>query len=139
MEKSEARNIPDCKEFEPNLGSWTWDRLTRLWWKSADVPHDEITEACLETTRALQSGADREDRSDGNRRSFSFIPPIAAWLSRRETAAALPAGYGATNKMEPLSPDTFEPEYKPNRYEEVLQQLDTGVAIFDSRGVLRFL
>ena len=118
MEKSEARIFPDCRAFEANLGNWTWDRLSRLFWKSADVPNDEV---------------------DGRHSTRAFIPSIASWLARREAAASLSAGSGAAAATESFSPDAFEPGHRPDRYEEVLQQLDTGVAIVDSRGVLRFL
>jgi len=118
MDKSEARNFPGCKAFEENLGNWTWDRLNRLFWKPADIPHDEV---------------------DGRHSTKPPIPPIASWPARREAAASLSADPGAAAATESLAPDRFEPGYRPDRFEEVLQQLDTGVAIVDSRGVLRFL
>ena len=118
MDNSEARNFPDCKEFEANFGNWTWDRLSRLFWKSADVPNDEV---------------------DGRHTTRALVPSIDSWLARREATASLSAGPCEASATEPLTPDTFEPSYRPDRFEEVLQQLDTGVAIVDSRGVLRFL
>ena len=118
MDKSEVRNFPGCKAFEENLGNWTWDRLNRLFWKPADIPHDEV---------------------DGRHSTKPPIPPIASWPARREAAASLSADPGAAAATESLAPDRFEPGYRPDRFEEVLQQLDTGVAIVDNRGVLRFL
>lgn len=152
MDIWKAQYLPLPREFALLNSNGTSDSLSEPCRSSADVPAREAVACHRESVRFLPSNTDPEDRMDMLHRSLSFLSQLL--LRFQETAAAkssvrhedggpdsLPAESACTPSAaaECVPAEQLVTVDKPNRFEEVLQHMDTGVAIFDKHGVLRFL
>lgn len=139
MEMWKAHYFPLLTEFALKSGNGPSGSLAELCRSSADVPTQEIMARHRESVRFLLSNTDPEDRMDILHRSLSFLSQLFARLHLQETAATKSSFRHADSDATPVPAERPAIEDKPNRFEEVLQHMDTGVAIFDKYGVLRFL
>jgi PAS domain S-box len=102
------------------------------------ISTDDILKYHEESVRMLLSNAEDEDRMSIMHRSLLFLMEVISVLKLPETAAT-------TEDIDPerlkdAVIDSIPIEYEPaSKFETVLQHMDTGVALFDSDGYLRFL
>ncbi len=140
MEMWKAHYFPPLTGFALKGGNDPKDGLAEHCRSSADAPTREITGRHQESVRFLPSSTDPEDRMNVLHRSLSFLSQLSARFHPQETAATKSSFQHADDDASPVPPECCSVvEDKPNRFEEVLQHMDTGVAIFDKCGVLRFL
>ncbi|MEK0317365.1 two-component system sensor histidine kinase NtrB [Cohnella sp. 56] len=138
MERWRTRYFPILAEYVLHVDKREEDDLNELLELLAGVPVEHIFEQHEDNVRLLVSHADSEDRLALMHRSLLFLHEIMGSRSLSETAAA---------KEEPLSEDWRQAaakavplqEEKPSRFETVLQHLDSGIALFEPGGTLRFL
>ncbi|BBI32159.1 ATP-binding protein [Cohnella abietis] len=132
--------FPVLAEFVRNGGPIVRPETKKLWQEVSQLPVDDILEHHEESVKFLLSCAEPEDRMTFVHRSLLFITELLISLRLPEGSAAreeadtdplfLSASAIHTAPME---------EEHPNKFETVLQHMDTGVALFDTAGNLRFL
>lgn len=138
MERWRTRYFPILVEYVLHEDTREGYDLSELLGLLIGVPAEDIFEHHEENVRLLVSHADSDDRVELMHRSLLFLHQILGSLQLSEAAAAreehLPEEWReAAAKAVPLQ------EEKPSRFETVLQHLDSGIALFEPGGTLRFL
>ncbi|MDI4647162.1 two-component system sensor histidine kinase NtrB [Cohnella hashimotonis] len=138
MEKWRTRYFPVLVEYVLHEDTREGYDLSELLDLLNGVPAEHIFEQHEENVRLLVSHADSEDRLALMHRSLLFLHEILGSHTCSESAAAkeehLPEDLiQAAAKAIPLQ------EERPSRFETVLQHLDSGIALFEPGGTLRFL
>ncbi|WP_256760781.1 ATP-binding protein [Cohnella sp. WQ 127256] len=140
MDSWRTRYFPILAEFVRSKGHIVRLDAKELWLELRELPTDDILEHHEESVKFLLSCAEPEERISLVHRSLMFITELLISLRLPEGAAAR-----EESEVDHLRLSTsaihlaqMEEEY-PNKFETVLQHLDSGVALFDSAGNLRFL
>lgn len=103
---------------------------------------DAILKHHDESVRFLHAIADEEDRMTLVHRSLLFLNGMLAAHAGADVELAAAAGdseaarVGYTSALERAMAGN---DYATNKFETVLQQMDSGIALFDEAGCLRFL
>jgi PAS domain S-box-containing protein len=130
--------FPILTEFV-NYGG-QFDRLVTkdLWQELSSESIDDILEHHEVSVKFLLSNADPEDRMTYVHRSLLFITELLILLRMPEGAAAREES--TTGRLLSKAIHTVpKEEERPNKFETVLQHMDSGIALFDEAGNLRFL
>jgi signal transduction histidine kinase len=140
MDGWRTRYFPILAEFVRGGGPVVRPETKELWKELSDLPTDDIMEHHEESVRFLLSYADPEDRMTFVHRSLLFITELLISVRLPEGAAAREEA-DAERFLLSASAIHSAPmeEEHPNKFETVLQHMDTGVALFDGAGNLRFL
>jgi signal transduction histidine kinase len=140
MDGWRTRYFPILAEFVRSGGPFVRPEMKELWNELSDLPTDDIMEHHEESVRFLLSYADPEDRMTFVHRSLLFITELLISVRLPEGAAAREEA-DAERFLLSASAIHSAPmeEEHPNKFETVLQHMDTGVALFDCAGNLRFL
>lgn len=101
------------------------------------IATDDILRLHEESVRLLLSNADTEDRMNLMHRSLLFLMELLASLQVPEVAAGreIDADRLTETALESISAE----EERPDKFETVLQHMDSGIALFGADGHLRFL
>ncbi|RED63816.1 ATP-binding protein [Cohnella lupini] len=140
MDGWRTRYFPILAEFVRSGGQFVRPETKELWRELADLPTNEILEQHEECVKFLLSYAEPEDRMTFVHRSLLFITELLISLRIPEEAAATEETE-TERLMRTASAIHSAPmeEGHPNKFETVLQHMDSGVALFDGAGNLRFL
>ncbi|THF73172.1 two-component system sensor histidine kinase NtrB [Cohnella fermenti] len=112
--------------------------LTELRPSLQDIPTDDMLKYHEESVRMLLSNAEDEDRMSIMHRSLLFLMEAISVLNVFETAATAEEGHPDRLREAVVEAIPVESE-RAGKFETVLQHMDTGIALFDSYGHLRFL
>ncbi|KIL35932.1 histidine kinase [Cohnella kolymensis] len=137
MDGWRAQYFPILADFVRNSGQSGRLETEPLRQQLSGVPIDDILEHHEESVKFLLSYADSEDRMTFVHRSLLFITELLLALRLPEAAAASDGMY-AEHLLKVIHTPPIEEE-RPNKFETVLQHMDSGVALFDGAGNLRFL
>lgn len=138
MEVWRTRYTPILAEFVRTGGNEHSPETDELRRELKGASTKEILEHHEESVRFLLSYADPEDRMTIVHRSLLFITELLVAIQMPETAAARERSDAEPLHLAALNAVPFE-EPIPNKFETVLQHMDSGVALFDGAGNLRFL
>jgi len=135
-----ARYFPRLVEFVRYSGLIFHPEMKDLWRELSDIPVTEILEHHEESVKFLLSSADDEDRMTLVHRSLLFITELFISFRLPEIASAKEESE-IKRLLHSTSAIHSAPiqEGLPNKFEIVLQHMDSGVALFDGAGNLRFL
>ncbi|MFC5701993.1 ATP-binding protein [Cohnella faecalis] len=133
-----TRYTPILAEFVRSGGNDAYAETVDLRRELKDVPTKDIVEHHDETVRFLLSYAEPEDRMTLVHRSLLFITDILFAIRMPEVAVAREQPEADRLRIAALNSVPLE-ESAPNKFETVLQHMDSGIALFDSAGNLRFL
>ncbi|TFE28125.1 ATP-binding protein [Cohnella luojiensis] len=140
MDGWRARYFPILAEFVRSGGEIVRPEIKELWRELCDLPTDDILEHHEECVKFLLSYAEPEDRMTFVHRSLLFITELLVSLRIPEGAAAREE---AETERILLSASAIHTapmgDEQPNKFETVLQHMDSGIALFDGAGNLRFL
>ncbi|RKP53914.1 PAS domain-containing protein [Cohnella endophytica] len=105
------------------------------------LPAETILEHHEESVKLLLSYAESEDRMTFVHRSLLFVTELLFSLRLSDRAAAAKEQAETERLLASASAihSASMEENRPNTFETVLQHMDTGVALFDGAGNLRFL
>lgn len=135
--------LPILAEFVRDGGDLARANVDKLRLALMGVPADEIMDHHEDSVKFLLSYADPEDRMTFVHRSLLFITEMLISLRLPEIAATSeqPRADGDTERRLISAAMNTVPvdEERPNKFETVLQHMDSGVALFDVAGNLRFL
>lgn len=138
MEGWRMHYFPILADFVQKGGPFARPETDALRRELNDTQIDEILEHHEESVEFLLSYADPDDRMSFVHRSLLFVTELLIALRTPENAAA----------REEVEPDRLQlseihaapiSHKNPNKFETVLQHMDSGVALFDTAGNLRFL
>jgi signal transduction histidine kinase len=138
MDGWRTRYFPILAEFVRSGGQFVRPETKALWRELSNLPIDDILEHHEESVRFLLSYADPEDRMTFVHRSLLFITELLISLRLPEDAAAREETDADRLTLSAIHTAPMEEEH-PNKFETVLQHMDSGVALFDGAGNLRFL
>ena len=140
MDSWRTRYFPILAEFVRSKGRIVRLDAKELWVELRELPTDDILEHHEESVKFLLSCAESEERISLVHRSLMFITELLIALRLPEGSVAREEA--DVNQLR-LSTSAIHlaqmEEEHPNKFETVLQHLDSGVALFDSAGNLRFL
>jgi signal transduction histidine kinase len=140
MDRWKTRYFPILAEFVRSGGQFVRPETKELWKELSDLPTDDILEHHEESVKFLLSFADPEDRMTFVHRSLLFITELLISLRLPEGAATRDE---ADTERVLLSASAIQSmpmeDEHPNKFETVLQHMDSGVALFDGAGNLRFM
>ncbi|OXS58422.1 PAS domain-containing sensor histidine kinase [Cohnella sp. CIP 111063] len=135
-----TRYFPVLAEFARSGGHVVRPEMQELWIELIGLPASVILRHHEESVKFLLSYAEPEDRMTLVHRSLLFITELLVSLRLPEAAAAeekrdedkllYNAGAIHSEHMD---------ETPSNKFETVLQHMDSGVALFDAAGNLRFV
>ncbi|MFC5470612.1 ATP-binding protein [Cohnella suwonensis] len=140
MDGWRTRYFPVLADFVRNGGNGCRAQTEQLWIELDGLSAAEILEHHEESVKLLLSNEEPEDRLTFVHRSLLFITELLLSLrlsdsaATRENAEAEQLLIGA-NAIHSASID----DERPSKFETVLQHMDSGVALFDDSGTLRFL
>ncbi|WP_373229139.1 ATP-binding protein [Cohnella sp.] len=138
MEGWRTRYFPILAEFVRNGGQFDRPETKDLWRGLSNLPTDDILEHHEESVKFLLSYAEPEDRMTYVHRSLLFITELLISLRLPEGAATREEADTDRLLLNAIHTVPINKE-KPNKFETVLQHMDSGVALFDGAGNLRFL
>jgi signal transduction histidine kinase len=142
MDRWRTLYLPILAEFVHKGGDHARADLDSLRQALKDIPADIIMEHHEESVKFLLSYADPEDRMTFVHRSLLFITELLIVLLP-DSAAASEEPHPDVNTERLLITAAMKSvpinEERPNKFETVLQHMDSGVALFDNAGNLRFL
>ncbi|MBB6669788.1 ATP-binding protein [Cohnella nanjingensis] len=138
MERWRTRYFPLLAEFALASGEDQGKELAELRTFLQGVPTDDILKHHEESVRFLLSNADTEDRMTLMHRSLLFLMELLASLRMPEGAAAREDAEQERLKVAAVKAVPIDEE-RPSKFETVLQHMDSGIALFDAQGTLRFL
>jgi signal transduction histidine kinase len=133
-----TRYFPILAEFVRGGGQLVRPETKALWRELNDLSTDEILEHHEESVKFLLSYADPEDRMTFVHRSLLFITELLISLRLPEVVSAREETDADRLTLSAIHTAPME-EGLPNKFETVLQHMDSGVALFDGAGNLRFL
>jgi nitrogen-specific signal transduction histidine kinase len=137
MERWRTRYFPALAEFALNGRGGLSKEMAELRVQLQGIAIDSIVHHHEESVCFLLSNADTEDRMTLMHRSLLFLMEMLAMLRLPEAAASNERDH---ERLREALFDSLPLEHeKPNKFETVLQHMDSGVALFDSEGHLRFL
>ncbi|WP_239614868.1 ATP-binding protein [Cohnella mopanensis] len=140
MDGWRTRYFPILAEFVRSGGQIVRPETKELWRELSDLPTDDILEHHEESVKFLLSYVEPEDRMTLVHRSLLFITELLMSIRLPEGAAAMEEA--ETERLllstSAIHSAPMEDEH-PNKFETVLQHMDSGVALFDGAGNLRFL
>ncbi len=137
MERWKSRYFPSLAEFALADGEDQNKEIAALRYDLLGVSTDEILDHHEESVRFLLSNADPEDRMTLMHRSLLFLMELLAMLRLPEAAAGDDV---SADRLKEAAIDSLPiEEDKPSKFETVLQHMDSGIALFDTSGHLRFL
>ncbi|QJD87526.1 ATP-binding protein [Cohnella herbarum] len=140
MDGWRTRYFPILAEFVRSSGLHVRSETKELRLELSAVPIDDILEHHEESVKFLLSYAEPEDRMTFVHRSLLFITELLIAVRMPEGAAAMEEAE-TERILKSASSIHYPPmeEEHPNKFETVLQHMDSGVALFDGSGNLRFL
>ncbi|MCC3374947.1 ATP-binding protein [Cohnella sp. REN36] len=138
MERWRTRYFPLLAEFALATGEDQSRQLAELRSSLQGVPTDDILKHHEESVRFLLSNAESEDRMTLMHRSLLFLMELLASLHLPEGAAAREPSERERLKEAAVKSVPIDEE-RPSKFETVLQHMDSGIALFDAQGTLRFL
>ncbi|MFC5528632.1 ATP-binding protein [Cohnella yongneupensis] len=143
MDRWRTLYLPILAEFVRNGGEAARADIDALRQALQDIPADAIMDHHEESVKFLLSYTDLEDRMTFVHRSLLFITELLIALRLPESAAASEEPLPDVNTERLLMTAAMNAvpieEERPNKFETVLQHMDSGVALFDNAGNLRFL
>ncbi|WP_123041708.1 ATP-binding protein [Cohnella candidum] len=139
MEAWKTRYFPVLAEFVRTGGNDFRKETEELRRELNGTSQDEVLKHHEESVRFLFSFADPEDRMTLVHRSLLFLTELLIALRMPEHAAAEEAPRSEPVFSAALNAAPIMEETQPNKFETVLQHMDSGVALFDEAGNLRFL
>lgn len=143
MERWRTLYLPILAEFVRHGGEVARADLDTLKHALQDIPADAIMDHHEESVKFLLSYADPEDRMTFVHRSLLFITELLIAKRLPEIAATSEDSHPEVNTERLLMSAAMSAapieEERPNKFETVLQHMDSGVALFDTAGNLRFL
>jgi len=137
MERWKTRYFPALAEFALSVDVSPGREMASLRSILPGVSTEDLLAHHEESVRFLLSNAEPEDRMTIMHRSLLFLMEILALLRLRQTA--LEDGIDKERLKEAAVDSLPIEEERPSKFETVLQHMDSGVALFDSEGQLRFL
>ncbi|WP_276354768.1 two-component system sensor histidine kinase NtrB [Cohnella caldifontis] len=138
MEAWKTHYFPSLAEFVRTGGTDFLRSTEELRRELYGANQDEILKHHEESVRFLFSFADPEDRMTLAHRSLLFLTEmLIAYRVPEEAAAREPEAKPDLTAAIQAVP--IAEESPPNKFETVLQHMDSGVALFDEAGNLRFL
>jgi signal transduction histidine kinase len=140
MEGWKTRYFPVLAEFVRSGGPIDRPETQQLRRELKGLRAEDILEHHEESVKFLLSVADPEDRMTFVHRSLLFITEFLISLRLPEEAAAREDSDADRLLLSAMhtAPMAMEDEH-PNKFETVLQHMDSGVALLDGAGNLRFL
>lgn len=138
MDGWRTRYFPILAEFVRGGGQLVRPETKVLWREMSHLSAEEILEHHEESVKFLLSYAEPEDRMTFVHRSLLFITELLISLRLPEGAAASEETDTDRLTLSAIHSAPMEVEH-PNKFETVLQHMDSGVALFDGAGNLRFL
>jgi signal transduction histidine kinase len=138
MEGWKTRYFPILAEFVRSGGQFVRPETKALSEELSELSTDDILEHHEDSVKFLLSFADPDDRMTYVHRSLLFITELLISLRHPEGAAAREEADPNSVLLSALHMFPMEEE-RPNKFETVLQHMDSGVALFDGAGNLRFL
>ncbi|MFC4304945.1 ATP-binding protein [Cohnella boryungensis] len=135
-----TRYFPILAEFVRNDGHIAGSETKELWNGLVGVPAAAILKHHEESVKFLLSYAEPEDRMAIVHRSLLFITDLLISLRSPEAAAAREEADAQRLLYEASAIHSGQmEEAPPSKFETVLQYMDSGVALFDAAGNLRFV
>ncbi|MDB4867635.1 MAG: domain S-box protein [Cohnella sp.] len=139
MEDWRTHYFPALAEFARNSGADIRCQTAELRKELYGVNTDDILKHHEESVRFLLSYADPEDRMTLVHRSLLFLTELLIAVRMPEEAAAREESSEEPIRSAALHAAPIGDEPRPNKFETVLQLMDSGIALFDGAGNLRFL
>ncbi|WP_080836456.1 ATP-binding protein [Cohnella massiliensis] len=137
MKRWKTRYFPALAEFA--LGkAGSFAEKAELLQHLQGVPTDELLSHHEESLKYLLSNAEAEDRVALMHRSLLFLMEILTSMRLPEAAAGQEGAEMRRLKEAAIQSLPIE-EVRPSKFETILQHMDSGIALFDSEGNLRFL
>jgi len=135
-----TRYFPILAEFVRSGGHAVNPEAGRLWEELIGVPASAILKHHDESVKFLLSYAEPEDRMTIVHRSLLFIAELLVSLRGSEAGAAREDGRSEKLLLGASAIHTEHiADFQSNKFESVLQHMDSGVALFDGGGNLRFV
>ncbi|MBW5446990.1 GHKL domain-containing protein [Cohnella sp. CFH 77786] len=139
MEAWKTRYFPVLAEFVRSGGADLRKDLEDLRKELYGTNKDELLKHHEESVRFLFSFADPDDRMTLVHRSLLFLTELLISLRVPEQAAADETPHRDPVISAALHAAPIVEDSAPGKFETVLQHMDSGVALFDEAGNLRFL
>jgi signal transduction histidine kinase len=139
MESWKTLYFPALAEFVRHGGSDMRAEPRELRKELSGTGTDEILKHHEESVRFLLSYADPEDRMTLVHRSLLFLTELLLAHRMQEGAAAREDSSEDPLRSAALHAVPIGNEPPPNKFETVLQLMDSGIGLFDTAGNLRFL
>jgi len=137
MERWKSRYFPALAEFALSEGGTITDKA-KLMHQLQGVSSDDILSHHEASVKDLLYNAEAEDRMTLMHRSLLFLMEILTSVRLPEAAAGEEDASAKRLKESAVQSLPLQEE-RPSKFETVLQHMDSGIALFDSEGHLRFL
>ncbi|MBD3920147.1 PAS-domain containing protein [Paenibacillus sp. PR3] len=138
MQAIRRRYFPALAEYIRSESEASLYQATELGKMLGNIHPEEIVAVHAECVQALAMNMEQEDVGKLHNRSFSFlIELMVAYRFRNDTEKS--TEQKITEMREMLFKSHRSSERVRSKYENVLQHMDSGIALFDSSGTLTFV
>lgn len=138
MQAIRKRYFPALAEYIRNGSEASLYQATELGKMLSHIQPEEVIAVHEECMQTLVLNVDSEEALKLYNRSFLFLIELMVAL-RFQSSSEKPTDQKYTEMRDLLSRTYRSFEMVKNKYENVLQHLDSGIALFDSDGILTFI